>query len=74
MPIDNEKLSQMIGKLGEKVTKASGKVHDMQMILQNLREIESVDTIDRRTNKKFTPAARQKIHDDNMALAKKALV
>lgn len=73
MPIDQKKLNEMIGKLGVKVTQASQKVHNMQRILQNLRTIANDTTTDSRTGRVFTPAARQKVHDDNMTEARKAI-
>lgn len=74
MPIDQKKLNEMIEKLGVKTTKASQKVHNIQRILQNLRTIADNNTIDNRTGRVFTPLARKKVYDDNMAEARKALL
>lgn len=74
MPIDQKKLNEMIGKLGVKTTQTSQKVHNMQRVLQNLRTIANDDTVDDRTGRVFTPAARQKVYDDNMTEARKALL
>ena len=69
MPVDQNKLNGMIGKLKE-ISKAKREENDnIGRILENLYHIQNEENVDRRTNKKFLVGDRQKIYDDNMVEA-----
>jgi len=69
MPVDQNKLNGMIGKLKE-ISKAKREENDnIGRVLENLYQIQNEEAIDRRFNKKFVIADRQKIYDENMVEA-----
>ena len=69
MPVDQTKLDEMIEKLYEKARAEKEEVNNIGRVIDNLNSIQNEEEVDRRTNKKFATADRQKIYNDNMAEA-----
>ncbi len=69
MPIDKTKLEKTINDLGAKIRTESEKVAKLEQARACLNMIIPDDRIDERTSKPMTTTAKQKIYDDNIALA-----
>lgn len=69
MAIDEVKLQKAIDDLGVKIRTDSEALGKLETVRSCLNYVLTEDRIDERTSKKITTTTRQKIYDDNIALA-----